>query len=494
MEKSYEELQEELDDLMEKIDESMTMTRKQQKDLDKMEKAMMNESKPMKLESRKAEFTEKGQYKTEFDEMTKNALINAQKNIIVLREQTEKAYQDMLMKTVRKQKAIEEKLESMRDRDLTPEKLELVENSARKAREAVNTEMFEFQKKHFEQRATLDNYEDSIKKYALELGVEKELNEINPKQVIEEFNETKNKAEKPETEKAETAKPEQDKPEAEKPAPEKPASGNPAPGNPAPGNPVPGNPEPGNPAPGNPEPGNPEPGNPGANGLEEIVLENNAEEFSRNCSLEEFKKEIFEDVDFVKAIFETEEATPEEKDEVIEAMYEHPKMDRRLLYKLTHDKNANPKQLKAYLDMVSSNGELKRFSDKEVEEIRKQLPIVVYDLKKRNHVKFSERYDNYQDALKTQELFEKMGFEDKVEVNVGWFDKALFGLKTKWDRFIENRDKNLLLSDGSEKENTEPENTETSSLRDEIKVKANPEPQKSEPAPVEAKEQENEER
>lgn len=489
MEKSYEELQEELDDLMEKIDESMTMTRKQQKDLDKMEKAMMNESKPMKLESRKAEFTEKGQYKTEFDEMTKNALINAQKNIIVLREQTEKAYQDMLMKTVRKQKAIEEKLESMRDRDLTPEKLELVENSARKAREAVNTEMFEFQKKHFEQRATLDNYEDSIKKYALELGVEKELNEINPKQVIEEFNETKNKAEKPETEKAETAKTEQDKPEQDKPEQDKQEQDKPEQDKPEQDKP-----ETEKPASGNPVPGAPTPGKTGANGIEEIVLENNAEEFSRNCSLEEFKKEIFEDVDFVKAIFETEEATPEEKDEVIEAMYEHPKMDRRLLYKLTHDKNANPKQLKAYLDMVSSNGELKRFSDKEVEEIRKQLPIVVYDLKKRNHVKFSERYDNYQDALKTQELFEKMGFEDKVEVNVGWFDKALFGLKTKWDRFIENRDKNLLLSDGSEKENTAPENTETSSLRDKVKVKTNPEPQKSEPAPVEAKEQKSEER
>lgn len=494
MEKSYEELQEELDDLMEKIDESMTMTRKQQKDLDKMEKAMMNESKPMKLESRKAEFTEKGQYKTEFDEMTKNALINAQKNIIVLREQTEKAYQDMLMKTVRKQKAIEEKLESMRDRDLTPEKLELVENSARKAREAVNTEMFEFQKKHFEQRATLDNYEDSIKKYALELGVEKELNEINPKQVIEEFNETKNKAEKPETEKTEQDKPEQDKTEQDKPEQDKPEQDKPEQDKPEQDKPKQDKPETEKPASGNPVPGAPTPGKTGANEIEEIVLENNAEEFSRNCSLEEFKKEIFEDVDFVKAIFETEEATPEEKDEVIEAMYEHPKMDRRLLYKLTHDKNANPKQLKAYLDMVSSNGELKHFSDKEVEEIRKQLPIVVYDLKKRNHVKFSERYDNYQDALKTQELFEKMGFEDKVEVNVGWFDKALFGLKTKWDRFIENRDKNLLLSDGSEKENTEPENTETSSLRDEIKVKANPEPQKSEPAPVEAKEQENEER
>ena len=344
--------------------------------------------------------------------------------------------------------------------------------------------MFEFQKKHFEQRATLDNYEDSIKKYALELGVEKELNEINPKQVIEEFNETKNKAEKAEPEKPEQDKPEQNKPEQDKPEQDKPEQDKPETEKP----------ETEKPASGNPVPGAPTPGKTGANGIEEIVLENNAEEFSRNCSLEEFKKEIFEDVDFVKAIFETEEATPEEKDEVIEAMYEHPKMDRRLLYKLTHDKNANPKQLKAYLDMVSSNGELKHFSDKEVEEIRKQLPIVVYDLKKRNHVKFSERYDNYQDALKTQELFEKMGFEDKVEVNVGWFDKALFGLKTKWDRFIENRDKNLLLSDGSEKENTEPENTETSSLRDEIKVKANPEPQKSEPAPVEAKEQENEER
>lgn len=494
MEKSYEELQEELDDLMEKIDESMTMTRKQQKDLDKMEKAMMNESKPMKLESRKVEFTEKGQYKTEFDEMTKNALINAQKNIIVLREQTEKAYQDMLMKTVRKQKAIEEKLESMRDRDLTPEKLELVENSARKAREAVNTEMFEFQKKHFEQRATLDNYEDSIKKYALELGVEKELNKINPKQVIEEFNETKNKAEKTETEKAETEKTEQDKPEQDKPEQDKPEQDKQEQDKPEQDKPEQDKPETEKPASGNPVPGAPTPGKTGANEIEEIVLENNAEEFSRNCSLEEFKKEIFEDVDFVKAIFETEEATPEEKDEVIEAMYEHPKMDRRLLYKLTHDKNANPKQLKAYLDMVSSNGELKHFSQKEVEEIRKQLPIVVYDLKKRNHVKFSERYDNYQDALKTQELFEKMGFEDKVEVNVGWFDKALFGLKTKWDRFIENRDKNLLLSDGSEKENTAPENTETSSLRDKVKVKTNPEPQKSEPAPVEAKEQKSEER
>lgn len=479
MEKSYEELQENLDDLMGKIDEAMMQSRQQQKDLDEMEEAMMEESKPMKLEVRKKEFAEKGQYKTEFDEMTKNALVNAQKNIIVLREQTEKAYQDMLVETVRKQNSIQEKAKIYAKKDLTPEKRKMVEETIQKLKEDTNTKMFEFQKKHFEQRATLDKYQSSINKYASELGAEKELGEIKPEQVIKEFNEAKNKAEKAEPEKPEQDKPEQDKPEQNKPEQDKPEQDKPETEKPASGNPV---------------PGAPTPGNSGANGIEEIVLENNAEEFSRNCSLEEFKKEIFEDVDFVKAIFETEEATPEEKDEVIEAMYEHPKMDRRLLYKLTHDKNANPKQLKAYLDMVSSNGELKHFSDKEVEEIRKQLPIVVYDLKKRNHVKFSERYDNYQDALKTQELFEKMGFEDKVEVNVGWFDKALFGLKTKWDRFIENRDKNLLLSDGSEKENTEPENTETSSLRDEIKVKANPEPQKSEPAPVEAKEQENEER
>ena len=482
MEKSYEELQEELDDLMEKIDESMTMTRKQQKDLDKMEKAMMNESKPMKLESRKAEFTEKGQYKTEFDEMTKNALINAQKNIIVLRKQTENAYQEMLMETVRKQNFIKDKLKSMKERDLTSEKLELVEESARKALEKTNEEMFEFQKQHFEQRATLNNYEDSIKKYAREIGVEKELNEINPKQVIEEFNEAKNKAEKPEQDKPEQDKPEQDKPEQDKPEQDKPEQDKPEQDKP----------ETEKPASGNPVPGTPTPGNSGSNGIEEIVLENNAEEFSRNCSLEEFKKEIFEDVDFVKAIFET--APQEKKDAIIKGMYEHPKMDRRLLYRITHDKNATPEKFKAYTDIVATNGELKRFSEKEVEELNKQLPLVTYDLKKRNGVKFAERYDNYQDALKTQELFEKMGFENKVEVNVGWLDKALFSLKTKWDRFIENRDKDLLLTDGSEKENTEPENTETSSLRDEIKVKANLEPQKSEPAPVEAKEQENEER
>ncbi len=460
MEISYEELV----DLMKKIDEAMAMSRNQQKNLDKMEKAMMNESKPMKLENRKTEFTEKGQYKTEFDEMTKNALINAQKNVVALREKTEKAYQSMLMETVRKQKAIQEKLKSMKARDLTPEKLEHAEESARKALENTNKEMFEFQKKHFEQRETLNNYEDSIKKYALELGVEKELNEINPKQVIEEFNEAKRKPENPEPE-------------------------NPEPENPEPENPKPENPEPENPKPENPEPENPIQGNSGSN---IIVLENNAEEFSRNCSLEEFKKEIFEDVDFVKTIFET--APQEMKDEIIKGIYEHPKIDRRLLYKIAHDKNATPEKFKAYIDIVSTEGKVKRFSEKEIEELNKQLPQVTYDLKKKNGVKFAERYDNYQDALKTQELFEKMGFGDKVNVNVGWLDKALFSLKTKWDKFIENRDKDLLLTDGLEKENTEPENTETSSLRDEIKVKANPEPQKSEPAPEEARGQESEER
>lgn len=497
MEKSYEELQEELADLMEKIDESMTMTRKQQKDLDKMEKAMMNEAKPMKLESKKAEFEIKGQYKTEFDEMTKNALINAQKNIYVLRDETEKAYQDMLMETVRKQKRIQEKLASMKEKDLTPEKLELVEESARKALENANKDMFEFQKKHFEQRATLNNYEDSIKKYALELGVEKELNAVNPKQAIEEFKNANKEAEMPEeTPRAEETSKIEVNPEPEK---ESTTAGaktvNPTMEGTTVGT------ETVNPTMGGTtvgiETANPTMGETTTSEekkIEEIVLENNAEEFSRNCTLEEFKKEIFEDVDFVKAIFETEEATQEEKDEVIKAMYEHPKMDRRLLYKLTHDENANPKQLKAYLDMVSSNGELKRFSEKEVEELKSQLPTVSYDLKRRNGVKFAERYDNYQDAIKTQELFEKMGLEDKVQVNVGWLDKALFGLKTKWDRFIENRDKDLLLTDGSEREDAEPEKTETSSLRDEIKVKTEPEATKVEPAPVEEKETEKEER
>lgn len=497
MEKSYEELQEELADLMEKIDESMTMTRKQQKDLDKMEKAMMNEAKPMKLESKKAEFEIKGQYKTEFDEMTKNALVNAQKNIYVLRDETEKAYQDMLMETVRKQKRIQEKLASMKEKDLTPEKLELVEESARKALENANKDMFEFQKKHFEQRATLNNYEDSIKKYALELGVEKELNAVNPKQAIEEFKNANKEVEMPEeTPRAEETSKVEINPEPEK---ESTTAGTKTVNPTMEGTTV--GTETVNPTMGGTTAGtetvNPTKGETTTSEekkIEEIVLENNAEEFSRNCTLEEFKKEIFEDVDFVKAIFETEEATQEEKDEVIKAMYEHPKMDRRLLYKLTHDENANPKQLKAYLDMVSSNGELKRFSEKEVEELKSQLPTVSYDLKRRNGVKFAERYDNYQDAIKTQELFEKMGLEDKVQVNVGWLDKALFGLKTKWDRFIENRDKDLLLTDGSEREDAEPENTATSSLIDEIKVKTEPEATKVEPAPVEEKETEKEER
>ena len=203
--------------LMLNIDKSMEMTREKQQKIDSMQEELMQETRPMMVEQRKKEIAEKEQDKKEFDEMTENALKRAKTDIIGLREQSEKEYADKLLETLEKRKQIEQKLDMIEKKGVSDDKLEMARNSASKALEKVNDEMRIYQENHFALRAKLDEFENNIDNYALELGVEIEVEQ--PTQ--EQPEPTKPEPTKPEPAKSEPAKSEPTKSEPAKSEPTK---------------------------------------------------------------------------------------------------------------------------------------------------------------------------------------------------------------------------------------------------------------------------------
>lgn len=162
----------ELVKLMHKTEKAMEMTREKGLLIEIMEEDLMNETRPMMVEKRKTEIHKNKQEKSEFDQMTVDALRRAKTEVLKIREQSEKEYQDKLLETIEKRKAIENKLNSMKQKGLPEEKLSMAKNSAEKALTKVNDEMKKYQDNHFVKRAKLDEFESQINKFGIELNVD----------------------------------------------------------------------------------------------------------------------------------------------------------------------------------------------------------------------------------------------------------------------------------------------------------------------------------
>lgn len=191
---------EELEELLGKISIEMNKTRDRKTSIDEMTEELYNETRPMMVEKRKEEIEQAKNDKAEFDEMTKNALINAKRSILQIKEESEKEYQDKLLETLKRKQDIERKLSSMlvsmRDKKFPEEKLTKAEDAANKAMEKVNSEMNEFQEKHFILREKLSEYEKNVWDNALELGVEEEIDAVTLEEAKTEVKEEKKEPEK----------------------------------------------------------------------------------------------------------------------------------------------------------------------------------------------------------------------------------------------------------------------------------------------------------
>lgn len=162
----------ELVKLIHKTEKAMEMTREKQLLIEIMKEDLMNETRPMRVEEGKKEIENKKQEKTEFDKMTTDALRRAQTEILKLREESENEYQNKLLENLAKKKEIERKLEAMEKKGLSEEKIAMARNSATKALEKANNEIKDYQDKHFTKRAKLDEFENKVSEFALELGVD----------------------------------------------------------------------------------------------------------------------------------------------------------------------------------------------------------------------------------------------------------------------------------------------------------------------------------
>ena len=197
---------EDLSILMEKIDESMKLSEKKSEEIDEEEISLYVESKPMIVDEKKETMEKMKQDKAEFDEMTKNAIINAKREALLIRKESEKKYEEALVETMQKQNEIQEKLNKMRSRYSSQEEndiesLKMAESAAENAMENVKEAMNNMQKDHFGRISKLDEYESKLSQYAVELNMADELDKVEINN--EDIEKAEVEDEKQEAEKAE---------------------------------------------------------------------------------------------------------------------------------------------------------------------------------------------------------------------------------------------------------------------------------------------------
>ena len=215
-----EDKMKELTVLISKTDKAMEMTRNTQLEIDDMKDVLMEEVRPMMVEKRKEEIAQKESRKSEFDEMTKEAILRAKAEILQIREQAEKEYQDKLIENVEKQKRIADKLKSIEIKEQDEEKISMARNSAEKALANVKEEMKNHEKRYLTViRPKLAEFETKIGDYAIELGIEEEFNKVGLEKEEtenEKINEGKNESTNSKEEKVEQIKEEEQKNESVK--------------------------------------------------------------------------------------------------------------------------------------------------------------------------------------------------------------------------------------------------------------------------------------
>ncbi len=213
-----------LSELMNKIDEAMRMSNQKLADINKKNEELLEETRTLIVEKGQEEIKQMELNKQEFDEMTVNSLVFAMQQLYEIRESSEKEYQEMLMQTAQRNRKIDEILKSKKiefaSNYISEEELSRVETNAEKAKQKLNAEMQEFEKEHFEKIAKLNEWEESIKNYAIDLNVENKIAEVakSVEQSEEEQSEVKkSEQDKPEQDKPEQEKLEQDRPEQDRP-------------------------------------------------------------------------------------------------------------------------------------------------------------------------------------------------------------------------------------------------------------------------------------
>ena len=161
----------ELKEYMQKIQDSMKISYSKQDEISDLTKKLYNETRIMMVEKEKEEIKAKEDEKKEFDEMTTQALINAKRDIVSLKENIEKDYMHSLLEMQQQEKRIQDKFIKMVQRNPDDEMLDMIKQSRNRALDSLKVERENLQKEHVAQVKNMKDWEQDIEKYAIDLNV-----------------------------------------------------------------------------------------------------------------------------------------------------------------------------------------------------------------------------------------------------------------------------------------------------------------------------------
>lgn len=180
--------------LMNKIKTAIEMMHEKQLTISSLEKTRENETRPLIIEKMKQDIEKAKKDKKEFDKITTDYIINAKLTIQKLRDELEKEYKNILLEKIEKERKLEEKVNAMKMRETSSDRLLHIEEIAKKSEEKIKEETDEYSKKHFVKINKLNEFDQNLKDWSIELNVVDIFNnaELNNKEdITDEKNEIK---------------------------------------------------------------------------------------------------------------------------------------------------------------------------------------------------------------------------------------------------------------------------------------------------------------
>ena len=163
---------------IDKISIEMEKSRERQAKIDQMTNELYEETRPMMVEKMKEEIEEAKREKESFDQMNKESILFAEKEILGKRKILENNLKNKIIETAEKQDTINKKLSSMKkkflENSISIDIMDRANESARKALDNANAELSEFQKRNSDLMNKLQAEEKTLRGFALELGIEEE--------------------------------------------------------------------------------------------------------------------------------------------------------------------------------------------------------------------------------------------------------------------------------------------------------------------------------
>lgn len=157
--------------LMNKTKTAIEIVREKQSTINILEGIIENETRPLIAEKMKLDMEKAKEDKKDFDEMTTNSIINAKLTIQKLRNELEEEYKNKLLEKIDKQRKLEEKVNAMKMHETSSDRLLHIDEMAKKSAEKIEEETNEYSKKHFVKINKLNEFDQNLKDWSVELNV-----------------------------------------------------------------------------------------------------------------------------------------------------------------------------------------------------------------------------------------------------------------------------------------------------------------------------------